>query len=107
VNGRKRVKARLLQGFCIACQRFGFRPADPAMDPTGTSPDERDRLCMLHRARAGEGSCVLCGLRLPWVSPWPRSPMGCCELCYRVLYGNAAGDYVQAKRGRLGRRRAS
>jgi hypothetical protein len=49
---------------CIACEQFGILPAQPAMDPTGSSTDEADRLCRIHRERVLRGSCFLCGVGL-------------------------------------------
>lgn len=77
---------------CAACEAYGIVPASLAVDPACQSKDEVDRLCILHRARATEGFCVLCGRREPWASPWPKSDIGACELCYRVTFGNARGD---------------
>ena len=41
-----------------------------------------------------EGSCVLCGRREPWVSPWPDSEIGSCEACFRELFGSAHADAI-------------
>src|SRR5262245_46679644 len=88
--------------FCIACEFFQLDPMSKRVDQAGSSKDEADALCVFHRAHMTEGLCVLCGRRLPWVSPWTKSAIGSCELCFRSIYGNEAGDEVQA---RLGRRR--
>lgn len=92
--------------FCVACEYFHLDPESRRVDQVGNSSDEADALCVVHRARMTEGMCVLCGRRLPWVSPWINSSIGCCETCFRALYGNDAGDEIQARlRGR--RRKAS
>jgi hypothetical protein len=72
---------------CVACAYFGVMPPSLAIDPTCRSNDEADTLCVAHRARATEGYCVLCGHRASWMSPWPKSDIGCCELCFRVVFG--------------------
>jgi hypothetical protein len=79
---------------CVACEAYGIWPPALSVDPACRSKDEADALCTVHRARATEGACVLCGRRVPWVSPWLGSDIGACELCFRVLYGPAAGDQV-------------
>lgn len=85
---------------CIACVYYGLLPALPAVDPSCRSKDEADALCVQHRARATEGLCVLCGRREPWASPWPKSDIGACELCYRVTFGSAMGDAAQEELAR-------
>lgn len=80
---------------CVACAYYELVPASLAVDPACRSKDEADALCVLHRARATEGFCVLCGRREPWVSPWPKSDIGACELCYRVTFGSVMGDAAQ------------
>jgi len=80
---------------CAACEAYGLVPASLAVDSACQSKDEVDQLCMLHRARATEGFCVLCGRREPWASPWPKSDIGACELCYRVTFGSVMGDAAQ------------
>jgi hypothetical protein len=80
---------------CAACNVYGIVPASLAVDPACQSKDEVDRLCGLHRARATEGLCVLCGRREPWASPWPKSDIGACELCFRVRFGSQMGDAAQ------------
>lgn len=85
---------------CVACEAYGIVPASLAVDPAGRSKDEADALCVQHRARATEGLCVLCGRREPWSSPWPKSDIGACELCYRVTFGNARGDLAATELAR-------
>ena len=80
---------------CVACAYYELVPASLAVDPACHSRDEVDALCVQHRARATEGFCVLCGRREPWVSPWPKSDIGACELCYRVTFGSVMGDAAQ------------
>ena len=91
---------------CAACACYGVVPISLSVDPACQSKDEVDRLCMSHRARATEGFCVLCGRREPWVSPWPHSDVGACELCYRVLFGAELADDVAAEFARQRRRAA-
>ena len=79
---------------CATCAYYGLEPIALAVDPTCQSKDEVDRLCILHRARATEGYCVLCGRRAPWVSPWPQSDVGACELCFRVVFGAESAKQV-------------
>lgn len=90
---------------CVACTYYELVPASLAVDPACQSKDEADALCVLHRARATEGFCVLCGRREPWVSPWPNSDIGSCELCYRVTFGNDRGEVAAAELAR--RKRAA
>jgi hypothetical protein len=53
-----------------------------------------------------EGFRVLCGRRDPWVSPWPKSAIGICELCYRVTYGPQMANAVAAELARQRREAA-
>ena len=92
--------------FCVACEFFHLDSESRRVDQAGTSRDEADALCVVHRARMTEGLCVLCGRRLPWVSPWSKSSIGCCELCFRVTYGSEAADQVHIRLARR-RKRAS
>ena len=82
---------------CVACEYYGSVPASLAVDPACQSDDEADALCMVHRARMTEGMCVLCGRREPWVSPWPNSDIGSCELCFRVVFGTARAEALAAE----------
>lgn len=91
---------------CAACAYYGFQEIEISVDPACQSKDEVDRLCMPHRARATEGLCVLCGCREPWVSPWEKSDVGACELCYRVIFGAGLADDVAADFARQRRRAA-
>lgn len=102
---KRRSTVASWSSFCLACEFFQLDPMSKRVDQIGFSSDEADALCVPHRARMTEGLCVLCGRRLPWVSPWTRSSIGCCELCFRTTYGNEAGDQVQARL--LRRRKAS
>jgi hypothetical protein len=79
---------------CVACAYYGTSPASLAVDPACQSSDEADALCAAHRAKMTEGLCVLCGRGEPWASPWPNSDIGCCELCFRVIFGKAHADAV-------------
>ena len=80
---------------CVACEYYGTLPLELSVDPACRSQDEADALCRRHRARMTEGSCVLCGRRAPWVSPWPESAIGCCEGCFRDLFGEAHAAAVR------------
>lgn len=80
---------------CIACTHFGLDPAFPAVQPKTLANDEADLLCIQHRARMTEGLCVLCGRRAPWMSPFPKSDVGCCQFCYMVLYGAEAAEALE------------
>lgn len=79
---------------CVACEYFGVVPVSLAVDPACRSTDEADALCAPHRAKMTEGYCVLCGRSAPWMSPWPNSDIGCCQKCYRVLFGRARAEAV-------------
>ena len=79
---------------CVACEYYGVLPVSLSVDPACQSKDEADALCVVHRARCTEGMCVLCGRREPWVSPWPNSDIGACQLCFRVVFGKARADAV-------------
>ena len=74
---------------CVACEYYGVQPLSLAVDPGCCSENEADALCAPHRAKMTEGYCVLCGRREPWVSPWEDSNVGCCEGCYRGMFGDA------------------
>ena len=91
---------------CMACTRYEVELLSLSVDPACRSKDEADRLCVIHRARCTEGMCVHCGRREPWVSPWPKSDIGACELCYRVLYGTEQGDWAAEELARQRRRAA-
>jgi len=75
-NGKK-TSIRL----CMACERFGILPAKPAVDPTGRSADEADRLCRIHRERVLRGSCFMCGGDEVWASSFSDRSIGCCRAC--------------------------
>jgi len=91
---------------CVACTTDGVDPLSLSVDPACRWKDEADRMCVLHRARCTEGCCVLCGRREPWVSPWPHSDIGSCELCYRVVFGPEQGDWAAEELARQRRRAA-
>jgi hypothetical protein len=82
---------------CVACEYYGVRPASLSVDPACRSRDEADALCAKHRAFMMEGLCVLSGRREPWVSPRPKSDIGACEPCYRVIFGTEQGDWAAAE----------
>lgn len=91
---------------CVACEYYGVLPVSLAVDPACKSKDEADALCGIHRARTTEGFCVLCGRREAWVSPWPQSDIGACELCFRVVFGSAHAEAVDAELARQRKRAA-
>jgi len=88
---------------CVACDYYGLVSPSLAVDPACRSADEADALCAKHRAYMTEGLCVLCGRREPWVSPWPKSDIGACELCFRVVFGKEQADVVAHQLIWLGR----
>jgi hypothetical protein len=92
---------------CVACAYYGVSPVSLSVDPACQSNDEADALCVKHRAVMTEGLCVLCGRREPWVSPWPDSGIGCCERCFRVVFGRAHADAVALQLRWLRRRAAA
>ena len=77
---------------CVACEYYGAVEVALAVDPACGSAEEADALCAPHRAKMTEGSCVLCGRRSPWVSPWEGSRIGACRPCYEGLFGRAQAD---------------
>jgi hypothetical protein len=83
-----------LTSMCVACVYYGCMPASLSVDPACQSSDEAAALCPGHRAKMTEGMCVLCGRRGPWVSAWPNSDIGACEVCCRVVFGKAHADVV-------------
>lgn len=91
---------------CVACEYYEVLPVSLSVDPAGQSSDEVDALCTNHRAKATEGLCVPCGRREPWASPWPGSAIGACEVCFRIVFGNAAEDMAAAEPARQRRRAA-
>jgi len=86
---------------CAMCTFFGIRPPAVAVDPEGRSSAEADSFCVVHRALATEGVCVLCGRRLPWAVMTESIGPGCCRPCYVERYGEAEAqdlEEVWAKR---------
>lgn len=88
---------------CRACRHFGLHPEELAVDLSGTSPKETDGLCVVHRARAGEGYCVLCGRREPWVLLHEGSVVGCCRPCFVASFGEGQAAWIEATWGVLDR----
>lgn len=87
-EGKKREQGGRV---CLACERFGILPVRPAVDPTGSSADEADRLCRPHRERVLRGSCFMCGGAEMWASPFSDRSIGCCRACIFKHHGlNAA-----------------
>ena len=72
---------------CMACTRFGILPAAPAVDATGRSQDEADKLCRTHRWRVLRGYCFLCGVGTLWASPFGDASIGCCRKCLIAHHG--------------------
>lgn len=73
--------------WCAACPAIGvppFRPAIPQKDERISRPDD---LCRVHRARATEGACVLCGSRLVWMEIHQGGGFGSCRACYATVWG--------------------
>lgn len=82
---------------CMACERFGILPARPAVDPTGSSADQADRLCNRHRRHVLEGRCILCGHAQTWASPFEDRSIACCRSCLFKFHGlNAARRIEEA-----------
>ena len=76
------------QGSACSICRFWATPCPGRVwNPEGPHSLELQGLCMVHRARASEGTCILCGRRLPWMlmSAWSR--LGFCRPCYLVRAG--------------------
>lgn len=80
---------------CMVCERFGIRPAAPAVDPTGMSSDEADRLCRTHWVRVMRGYCFLCGVGKVWVSPFPDRSIGCCRTCLIKRHGLNQARWIE------------
>jgi len=87
---------------CAACVAYAQEPVSLSVDPACRSAREADRLCTVHRARATEGYCVLCGRREPWASPWSGSRIGACESCFGEVFGT---DHARAVEGAFARER--
>lgn len=81
---------------CMACERFGILPAKPAVDSTGSSSDDADRLCILHRERVLSGCCFLCGQGEVWASPFSDPSIGCCRKCIFRHHGLNAGRRIES-----------
>ena len=82
---------------CMACEQFGILPAQPAVDPTGRSADEADRLCRTHRVRVLRGSCFLCGDGQVWASPFSDRSIGCCRRCVFKHHGLNAPRRIEVE----------
>lgn len=89
----KRTGLRL----CMACEAFGILPAGPAVDSTGLSADEADRLCRTHRERVLRGSCFMCGGTDVWASPFPDRSIGCCRRCLFKHHGLNAARRIEVE----------
>jgi hypothetical protein len=82
---------------CMACEAFGILPARPAVDPTGSSTDEADRLCRTHRERVLRGSCFMCGSADVWASPFSDRSIGCCRRCIFKHHGLNAARRIEVE----------
>jgi len=91
-NGR-RTNVRL----CMACEQFGILPARPAVDPSGSSADEADRLCRTHRDRVLRGACFMCGRAEVWASPFADRSIGCCRACIFQHHGLNAARRIEVE----------
>lgn len=80
---------------CMACERFGIRPAATAVDPSGQSSDEADRLCRLHWTRVMRGYCLLCGAGKVWASPFQDPSIGCCRGCLIEHHGLNRARWIE------------
>ncbi len=89
----KRTGVRL----CMACGQFGILPAKPAVDPTGSSTDEADRLCRTPRERVLRGRCFMCGGAEVWASPFSDRSIGCCRACLFKHHGLNAARQIEVE----------
>lgn len=80
---------------CMVCEYFGIRPASPAVDLAGGSPDDADRLCRTHRLRVVRGYCVLCGNGPVWASPFRDPSIGCCRRCLVDRHGINRARWIE------------
>lgn len=80
---------------CLACAHYGCEPRQLAIDVLGTSSDEADALCALHRARMTEGACVLCGRRRPWVGLHETSDVAACRPCFASTFGEGEAKRLE------------
>ena len=80
---------------CTMCEFWDGPVVRPAVDAAGTSPLEVDGLCVLHRARATEGACILCGRGWPWVLMRPGSQVGVCRPCYVEQEGRKGAEDLE------------
>lgn len=88
---------------CLACEHYLCEPRELAVDRTGTSPDEADGLCGVHRGRLTEGACVLCGRRMPWVMLQEQSDIGACRPCFEACFGEGEARRIEAAWAELDR----
>jgi hypothetical protein len=86
----------------MVCERFGILPAKPAVDATGSSTDEADRLCRRHRARVLQSCCFLCGKAEMWASPFSDPSIGCCRRCIFKHHGLNAARRIEVELEREG-----
>ncbi len=82
---------------CMVCERFGILPAKPAVDPSGSSADEADRLCKTHRERVLRGICFMCGRAELWASPFADRSIGCCRGCIFKHHGLNAARRIEVE----------
>ncbi len=94
--GNERVKRYRMPGSaCTMCKMWDGPELRPAVDQEGTSPLEVDGLCVVHRARATEGACILCGRGRPWVLMRPGSRVGVCKPCYVEQEGKEQAEDLE------------
>jgi hypothetical protein len=77
---------------CRVCGYWSGSGVELAVDADGMSPREVDGLCTLHRARATEGACVLCGRRWPWLMLKSGGRVGVCRPCFVGQEGEEAAQ---------------
>ena len=80
---------------CPACTHLGVRPAGGAFGASGHLHKDVDHLCTVHRARATEGYCTLCGRREPWVLLYEGSSIGSCRSCFVASFGVQEAEWVE------------
>jgi hypothetical protein len=66
---------------CAVCRTFDPNSPDWIGGLRDAVSPDRDLFCNPHRARAEEGSCVLCGRRLPWKHIGSERRPGFCLPC--------------------------
>lgn len=85
---------------CVVCYLFNLRPIRYSVDRSQNPTCEADTLCVIHRARATEGYCVMCARRAVWAIIFKDTETGCCRACFAKQYGTRWAR--QLERGRKG-----